>query len=244
MIRPILLALVLLSVINPTRADGRPVHVVTLEFPPYVSENLPQKGWAWEVCATILKEAGYEPHLQILPWARALALTRDGKADALYLANINEERRQWAVFTDPVGEEVSVPFGRIDLKAGQDLLTLRGTRVGGLRGAHVLKILSGQGVEIYPVITLEQGFRMVLVGRLDMLVTDRYVGMHLLQTGMPPQYHQNIVPLDIAIDSNQLHLAISRKAPDHDRLQEDFNMGLAELRASGRYQAILGHHGF
>lgn len=244
MIRTFVLVLLFFSVISPAMADGRPVHVVTLEFPPYVSESLPHRGWAWEVCATILREAGYEPHLQILPWARALALTRDGKADALYLANVNDERREWAVFTDPVGEEVSVPFGRADLQAGPDILARRGTRVGSLRGAHVLKILAGQGVEIYPVVTLDQGFRMVKVGRLDLLVTDRYVGMHLLQTGMPPDYRQSIIPLDIAIDSNQLHLAISRKMPDHDQLQKDFNAGLAELRASGRYQAILGHHGF
>lgn len=221
------------------------VRVVTLEFSPYISEDLPNNGWAWEICATVLQEAGYFPELQIMPWARALTLTRSGRADALYMANINEERKQWAVFTDPVGEEISVAFKRRDRNITFDnLRDLTRYRVAGLRNAHVSKLLTDQGVEVHPVVSPRQGFRMVYFGRIDTLVIDRFVGLQLLLNDLPPAYSAAIDFVETPVDANRLHLAISRHYPHARQLRDDFNRGLAELRSSGRFKEILHSHGF
>ena len=241
----ILILLSLFIAAAPAGAGERKIHVVTLDFPPYVRENLPGKGWAWKICETILIEAGYQPELQILPWARAVTLTRDGLVDALYLANINEERRQWAVFSEPVGEEISVPFKRRDRQIAEGpVSSFDGLRIGALRGSHVSKLMSGQGVDVFSLVDLEQGFRMVRIGRLDLLVTDRYVGLHLLRTGMAPGFQTDIEAMQTPVDRNNLHLAISRKRPGHEQLRAAFNHGLDVLRMSGRYRKILAEYGF
>ncbi|WP_419904956.1 substrate-binding periplasmic protein [Kiloniella sp.] len=226
-------------------ADELEVNVATLEYQPYVSAHLPDNGWAWEVCSTVFTNMGYKPKLHIYPWARALALVRNGKEDALYLTNINEERREWAVFSNPIGDEISVVFKRKDSPVDfTELSDLAEYEVAGLRGAHVVKVLERHGVEVYPVASLQQGFKLVFSGRLDMLVTDRLVGLHMLRTEMPAGYSEAIDFISTPVDSSQLHLAISRKRPDHKQLQEDFNLGLEQLRQSGAYSEILAKHGF
>ncbi len=226
-------------------ADELDVDVATLEFQPYVSEHLPENGWAWEVCSTVLTNMGYRPKLHIYPWARAVALVKQGQADALYLANINEERRKWAVFSNPIGDEISVVFKRKDFTANfTKLKDLADYKVGGLRDAHVVKVLETAGVDVYPVASLQQGFKLVFSGRLDMLVTDSLVGLHMLRTEMPADYPEVIDFISTPVDSSRLHLAISRKRPDHLQLQENFNRGLEQLRQSGVYSEILAKHGF
>ncbi|WP_259781921.1 substrate-binding periplasmic protein [Aestuariispira ectoiniformans] len=240
-----LIAILIFALTTGAAAQDNIVRVVTLHFAPYVSEDLPSNGWAWEVCATVLREAGYEPQLTIMPWARAVTLTKEGRADALYLANINEERKTWAVFTDPVGEEISVAFKRRDKSISfQSINDLNTYRVAGLHDAHVSSILVNNGVEVHPVASLRQGFRMVYFGRVDTLVVDRYVGLQLLQNEFPPAYAAAIDFVEKPVDSNKLHLAISRKYANHDKLRQDFNRGLAELRASGRFDEILDSYGF
>lgn len=239
-----LIALFALTIL-PARAQDRVVNIVTLEFSPYVSERLPYKGWAWEVCATVLTETGYLPKLEIMPWARAITLTRTGRADALYMANINEERKEWAVFTDPVGEEISVAFKRRDNAVTFNAIgDLARYRVAGLRNAHVTALLERDNVAVHPVVSLRQGFRMIYFQRIDAMVVDRYVGLQLLLNEMPPSYAAAIDFVEKPVDSNKLHLAISRKYPDHQKLREDFNRGLAKLHASGRFEEILHSHGF
>lgn len=226
-------------------AQGRQLTVVTLEFSPYVSETLPNNGWAWEVAETAFESQGYQASLWIVPWARAVSMTRQGQVDALYLANINDERRDWAVFSEPIGEEISVAFKHRNRHVRFEALSdLARYSIGALRDAHVTNRMRQAGLTVHSVSELEQGFDMLYHGRLDLLVTDRYVGQHLLNTLLPPPYADRIDHAEKPIDANRLHLAVSRNVPDHLKIREDFNRGLQEIRETGVYRAILRKHGF
>ena len=242
---PLAIALVMGLQSAKTWSAERTLEVVTLDFPPYVGEGLPDQGWAWEVCATVLREQGYDPKLVLLPWARAVNRVRTGQSDALYMANINEERKTWAAFSDPVGEEVSVVFSQ---KNKQPILetihSLAGIRTGGLRDSHVTKKMVAHGVTVYQLTSMKQGVRMLYLDRLDAVVMDHFVGLHLIRTEFPDDYRESILPLPFAVDRNGLHLAISRKTTGFEEIRRRFNMGLAKLRADGRYDRILQKHGF
>lgn len=229
----------------PARSEERIVTVATLEFAPYVSATLPNNGWAWEVAAEAFKRQEYHATLLIVPWARAVQMTKTGAVDALYMANINPERRKWAVFSDPVGEELSVAFVRRDNDIAYDGPDdLRGHRMIGLRNAHVVRKLQDRGLKIKEIVSLEQGIKLLYFKRADVLVTDRYVATHLIHTAFPPDYANAIAHLEPPLDANKLHLAVSRKSKDHEAIRQAFNAGLAEVRADGTYERILQHHGF
>ena len=228
-----------------TATDQRPVTIATLDFPPYVSNRLPNKGWAWEVTRTVLHQQGYEPKLLIMPWVRALKFAEEGEVDALFLANKTAEREEWAVFSDPIGEEVSVAFKLRDRQFGIDTVTdLVPYTVVALRGSNAFDVLRRGGVEAVPVSEMLNGFQMVLQGRADMFVTDRFAGRIFLRQHFTDDVVDRINIEQHLIDVNRLHLAISKKVPDHMDILAAFNNGLAQARKNGLYDRIQKSHGF
>lgn len=225
--------------------EERQVTVATLEFSPYVSAKLPNNGWAWEVLEETFSRRGYEAVLKIVPWARAVELTKSGQVDALYLANKNPEREQWAMFSQPVGEEISVAFKHVhkDMTI-QSPADLKRYRVVGLRGAHVVNKLRKAGVVMDDIDSLKQGLQMLFYKRADVMVSDRYVTNYLLNHELPEKYQFAIEFVDTPMDANQLHLAVSKKVPDHEILVASFDAGLTEIIEDGTYQHILEKHGF
>ena len=226
-------------------ADPRPVTIATLDFPPYVSNRLPNKGWAWEVARTVLHQQGYEPTLLIMPWVRALKFAEEGEVDALFMANKTPEREKWAVFSDPIGEEVSVAFKLRERYFGiRSLSDLAPYTIAALRGANALDVLTRGGIEVIPVSEMLNGFQMVLQGRADMFVTDRFAGRVFLRQHFTEDLVDRINIEEHLIDVNRLHLAIARKVPDHMEILAAFNSGLSQARQNGLYDRIQKSHGF
>ncbi|GLQ29600.1 substrate-binding periplasmic protein [Litoribrevibacter albus] len=226
-------------------SEEKRITVATLEFSPYVSAKLPNNGWAWEIVEEAFSRQGYQAKLRIMPWARAVEMTKDGQVDALYLANKNPERETWAVFSEPVGEELSVAFKHVekDIRI-HSLSDLTFYSVIGLRGSHVVDKIRKAGVEISGVANIQQGIQMLFYQRADLFVADHYVTNYMLDHEFPQSYKSTIEFLDTPLDVNQLHLAISRKIPNHLNLVKLFNAGLEEITADGTYQRILEKHGF
>lgn len=226
-------------------AEKQRVTVATLEFSPYVSANLPNNGWAWEVLERAFARQGYRAELQIMPWARAVEMTKRGQVDALYMANKNPKREKWALFSQPVGEELSVAFKHVDTDVDiNSLADLKQYSVIGLRAAHVVNKLRKAGVTVGTVDSLQQGIRMLFFRRVQILVTDRYAASYMLDNEFPGPYQLAIEFVDTPLDVNQLHLAVSRNVPNHEKLTKQFDAGLRAIIEDGTYQRILEKHGF
>ena len=60
--------------------------ITTEEWPPFISSELPENGWAMEVARAALEPQGYDVTLQLVPWARAVRCVESGACDGLYLS--------------------------------------------------------------------------------------------------------------------------------------------------------------
>ena len=242
--RYILAVFFLLVLSLPAQAEKRKVSIVAAEFAPYISESVPGRGWAWQVASLVFDEQGYHPELTIMPWARAVEMTRLGKADGLYMANRNPEREAWAVFTDPVGQETSVLFKlRKRYVTFNSLEDLSRYSIGTHRGAAIITVLQTEGVTVRPLRGFAQGIKELERQQLDLFIGDQMVTTHIIQTQFPPDYSRMIDYVPKAIAVSQLHLAVSRLTEGHAGIRDDFNRGLKILREDGRYQKILKDHG-
>lgn len=56
----------------------------TLEWPPYVSEKLCNKGWVYTFTSILFSELGYGLYIEFLPWARAVREVELGRMDILF----------------------------------------------------------------------------------------------------------------------------------------------------------------
>ena len=62
--------------------------LATTEWPPYVSQNLANNGFASEVITQAFTRVGYTVELSFMPWQRALEKVEVGQYDAAYPAII------------------------------------------------------------------------------------------------------------------------------------------------------------
>ncbi|WP_440056218.1 substrate-binding periplasmic protein [Pseudoalteromonas sp. T1lg65] len=66
------------------QADKPLVHMVTLDWPPYIGEQLCNKGWVFQFAVALLADQGFPVYVEFLPWARAVRAIETGKADILF----------------------------------------------------------------------------------------------------------------------------------------------------------------
>src|SRR5690606_5858445 len=76
--------------------------LTTLEWPPYVGQDLPGGGYVQQVVDAALAQVGWQAKVTSYPWARALKLAREGRVDGLFPEYYDPQRRTRFLFSDPI----------------------------------------------------------------------------------------------------------------------------------------------
>lgn len=199
-----------------------------------------------EVARAALEPKGYKVSLELVPWARAVHCAKVGRCDGLYLSYYVEERKQWFVFSDPIGE---LRTGFFKLKSHdisfKTLDDLRPYRIGMTRGAAVSEEFDkADFLEKNPVPHHTTNVKKLLRGRLDLVVAAKPVFEYLIRTTLPEDEYNRIEFLEPSLSSQTLHMAISKKSANYEQKLKDFNDGLARIKADGTYDRIRRSHGY
>jgi polar amino acid transport system substrate-binding protein len=114
---------------------GKRFTFVTVDFPPYYGEELPEYGWVSEIARKALEIKGYEVEIRFIPWVKALEGTQDGDYDALLGAYRTHERDELYYFSLPVGQ-VRIGFfkRKTDDISFKDLTELKEYKIGVVNG--------------------------------------------------------------------------------------------------------------
>lgn len=87
----------------------------------------------------------------------------------------------------------------------------------------------------------EQNFRMLLAGRIDVFPVTREVGYYILKTRFTPEEAAAVTHHPVPIYRTGFYLVLSRANVGNRQKMQKFNAGLRRLKASGRYDQILGN---
>ena len=60
------------------------IKITTLDWEPYIGNNICRQGWVQQLTIAILASQGYEIIATFYPWARTIATAETGNADILY----------------------------------------------------------------------------------------------------------------------------------------------------------------
>lgn len=242
----IVLLISALSWANSAGAADKSFIITTEEYAPFIGAELRDNGWTMAVARAILEPQGYSVSLELVPWARAVQCSKSGKCDGLYLAYYTQERTQWYLFSDPIGE---VRTGIYKLKSRDISFTtledLRPYTIGMTRGAAIspefdtADYLHKDEVEHDSV-----NVKKLLKGRIDLVAAPEPVFQNLIVTTLPPDQHDKFEFMTPYLSVQRLHMAISKNSPDYQQKLEDFNRGLKAIMADGTYDQILRSYGF
>lgn len=237
-----LLTVLLLSCMS-LLAHAERLRIVTDPWAPYAYEEDGQpKGIDYEVTAEVFKRLGIEVDWQFMPWRRCMLMVDQGLADGV-LDIFQTTLRSSQLFypNEPLSEVEFVLFQANDRPhAVNSLDDLRGLTVGTSAGYDY-----GQAFLESPLFrreaapTQEANFGKLQRGRIDLVITDRRVGRHVLaQLGL----EQQVSELPLVIDRQRQYLAVRRNA-GMDLLAQRFAAELRRFKQEPAYAELHARYG-
>nr|WP_225779509.1 transporter substrate-binding domain-containing protein [Pseudomonas sp. Marseille-Q3773] len=232
-----LLWILLFACLSPL-ALGERLRLVTDDWAPYVYLHDGQlRGIDYEVTTRVFARLGVEVDVQIMPWKRCLAMIEQGLADGILDVFQNESRQPYLVYAaEPMSDVEFVlfqasarrhPVSKLGDLAGFTVGTSPGYSYGAAfnEAAYFKR-------EAAP--SHEANFGKLVLGRIDLAVTDRRVGHYLLQhLGL----QQQVEVLPLVVNRQAQYLALVRK-PGRELLAQAFAKELRRFKQEPAYAAI------
>lgn len=226
------------------KAADKNLSIAATEWPPFYGADLDDNGFMSEIIRTALTRRGYTADIEFLPWKRALASAKAGKHDALYTVWYREEREEWFLFSDALPSNELVFFKRRDADISSSKYEdLKDYTIGVVRGYAPPPGFEEAGLKTALSNNDEENLRKLTKGRVDLVLTDRIVAQHIINTKMSditgeldwiaPPVHEDIQ-----------YLVISKAAEGSEAILSEFNAGLAEITEDGTLKSIMAKHGF
>lgn len=225
-------------------ALAEPLRLTNGEWPPYLGEQLPHQGVASRIVSEAFALQGIQVHWEFYPWARSLQLAERGQRDGSAVWLRSKEREEKFFISDPVVESSYYLFHRKGYDfAWKQVADLQGRRIVGTRGydygeAFQQAEASGQ-LQVHRVTRDEIAFRQLLAGRVDLFPMDKVVGFDMLHHHFSAAERAQLSFHPKPLRSDSLHLLLSKQVASNAALIERFNLGLKQLRDSGKITQYL-----
>lgn len=216
---------------------AEPLHFLTEEYAPFnFIRDGRITGISVEQVDAIAKAAGIDYTMEMMPWARALAMTRTRPMHCVFTAGYNRERADQFVWVNPFLKDEMVLLKRKDGSKGPATMKeALGMKVGSQRGDFGTEALEDLGFkDIDLAADIDLSVRKLVSGRIDLLPTSIKTYESLVQQGQPVE--------KAMLMSGQIYgLACNRNTPPDliARLQAE----LDKLIASGEQDRIFIAYG-
>jgi len=219
---------------------------VTLEFPPmeYTDTDGKVKGIAVEMVTYIMNQLGHTVYIKAYPWTRALDMVQEGNADAIFTAYKTPEREELLDYcTQALLPQVVYFYKKkgSDITFDGNLEALKGKRIGVVSTISYGNKFdqSKTTLRVEKVNQLEQNFQKLLLGRIDLVISNVYTGEYTIRKlGLGDE----IMRVLQEIESIASYVAFSKKRNLID-LRDQFDRQIIELKNSGEYSKILSKFG-
>lgn len=234
-----------LCAVWPVLGQCETITLATLEWPPYVTEKLPQQGGEAAVVRAAFKTVGIDVRFEFMPWTRAIKLGTFSKDYAGYFpAYFGEERSRTALMSKPIG---SSPLGMarrkdraMPWKTLDDLMPYKLGVVDGYVNTAEFDRRKVEGLlQVDGAPSDESNLMKLAVSRVDLAVVDRHVFDFLLRTRPALAPHKESLVFDgPLLEDKQLYIYF-RRGPDGERLRALFDLGLQKINAEQVFRQAM-----
>lgn len=213
------------------------------EWPPFLSESLPNKGLIAHLLTDVFLEAGYQVEFNFLPWVRAYQVTSKGEYDATAVWMFKEERSEDFYYSEPVlNEKFVFIYRKGDSFDWNTMSDLKGKLIGGglgySYGPEFDEALEQGLFKQIRLPTVEQNLRMLAAKRTDVFAEEMSVANYTLKK-FAPDLQGELVFHPKPILENQSFVLFPKSDPNSLILLNAFNRTLADFKESGRYDEYL-----
>ncbi|RCL25520.1 amino acid ABC transporter substrate-binding protein [Pseudomonas sp. AFG_SD02_1510_Pfu_092] len=244
--RPLLCVLGLLAMMlaTPAQANDK-LRLVADKWPPFTDAGMPGGGLATSIVTTALARAGYTSVFEEAPWARALLGVGEGRYDVLINAWYNDSRARIGQFSSAyLSNRIRLLQRKGEAFRYKQQSDLHPYSIAVVRDyAYSPEFDGDTRLHKVPVRNFSSAVRMLAAGRVKLAVEDEYVARYNLQRE-PQAVRDGVLLVDPPLAENTLHILVSLKHPEHQRIVERFERAIAAMKADGSYARLLRQHGF
>ncbi|MBM9512810.1 substrate-binding periplasmic protein [Desulfogranum marinum] len=207
--------------------------LTTLEWAPYVYNHSDQ-GYVAQLVKMAFANSNYEVKLSFFPWARALRVASNGTFAGYFPEYYSEQRSEEFYFSESFPAAPLVLFKRKkDVIEYSNLRDLEPYTIAVVTGyVNTEEFDKATYLKKEKTTSDLQNFKMLMAGRVDLVVADKYVGYYLVKNYLPESL-QFIDVIDPPLDRKKLYLCVSKKHPDAVMILQAFNNGLYNMRNNG-----------
>ncbi|HYD99112.1 MAG TPA: transporter substrate-binding domain-containing protein [Alphaproteobacteria bacterium] len=212
------------------------------DYPPFADEKLPGGGMTTELVGAVYKALGQDAAVKFMSWKRGYEATLAGEAAGTFPYVKTPEREKEFVYSESMFDLRQLvyahPGSGIEFNTAADL---KGKKVCGAVGYAIppeLQAMVDKGeLKREQPADLAGCFRLVSAGRADFVVSDEIVAKDALKLAKIDM--STLKVSDKPFDTAGLYLIVGKKTAEAEKLVSQFNEGLAKLKASGEYEAIV-----
>jgi len=225
-------------------SEEKRISLATLNWAPYVGEDLEGYGFTTEMVTRVFAHAGYRTSVSFMPWVRVLRHVARGEYDAMYPAYFSEERFRIYALTDPFARSPLVLYKRKENPISYTRLQdLKGYRIGVVRGyVNSPAFDAATYLEKEPTTNDETNLLKLYRGRIDLAVVDLYTAQHLFETRIS-EARDVLEPMNPPLQIKPLYVGVSRNIEGYATIVKDFNRSLRALSENGTLESIRRKYG-
>ncbi len=237
------------------------INLATLNWPPYISEDVCNKGWVFQFTVAVLVSKGYQVNIHFYPWARSVKLVEQGKMDILFPeyfiessapsdAISGKKRRELLALSNKFsGGELSLLKRQgyiFDLE--KNLGNLKGKIIGVVRGYQNTPefdaMMDSKQFSVVEAVDELQLVKLLVAKRVDLIVGDPKVFTYSVNYSELSNRNKQallngIEVVEPALKYNHLYFAISNKYPHWHQLLDDVNLALLEFQQNGETDRFI-----
>ncbi|MCX4025182.1 transporter substrate-binding domain-containing protein [Endozoicomonas sp. SM1973] len=225
--------------------DVKTVSIASGEYPPWTSKDYKDQGFVNHVISEAFRRQSYQVSFIYLAWARSIKEAEKGRFHAASYWACSPERKQSFFCSEPLHTEAYVFF---HLKTTQfsgwnTLDDLKGYKIGVTRGYTYTKAFwdSHKNKELDLIVntTDEISMKMLLKGRLNLMIVSSITGLMILNEKFDPVIAQSVTYNSKPLVNNPAHLLFPKSHTDTKLLLTIFNKGLQSMKDDGTFEKHL-----
>jgi polar amino acid transport system substrate-binding protein len=230
------LLVTLLSLLSLNHAHAATVNLVTEDYPPFsYREGSELKGASVDQVEIMMREAGLEASIEIMPWTRAYAAAQTTPMTCVFTTAHSTERDGLFKWVEPLLVDDNILVAKAGSGvAATSLEQAKQYTVGTHRGDYTQNLLKEMGFSKIDVATdFSATLRKLLNGRIDLMPISQLYFEKM-------RADQPLVRIAL-LSSQSLGIACEKSFPDE--LQAKMQAALDKLIADGTQKAIFARYG-
>ena len=222
-------------------ASAAEVRLATLEYPPYSSEHLADRGSIVELTTRAFAETGHTARIDFLPWARVLVELRKGNYDGILPLWPDDIINERLIASRPLLYSELGFFIRRDTPVTfTDLKQLAGHKVGVVRGYNYPFEIMSSGIAAEEAVNDLSNLRKLAARRFDLVLLEQQVGLQLLKR--EPELQKVLTWQGQTLARIPLFVGFAPVKLGQPDWASIYAHGLSALLANGEYLRILQKH--